>query len=80
MNTIVIIAVPVEATERDFETALREYFASMETGNTRKQAFPPETFSRDESPLWTWFLPNPWPWSPQMFDAESGRGFIMMNS
>jgi hypothetical protein len=59
MNTVALFVVPVEATERDFETALPESFAAMETGNSQKQAPPPETFSGDELPLWTWLLPNP---------------------
>jgi hypothetical protein len=74
MNNVVIIFVPVEATQQDLEVALREYFPSLEIDGTKKKAAQPDPRSADELPLWTWFLPNPCPQSGgarECFDAES---------
>jgi hypothetical protein len=63
MDQVVIFFVPVNATERDFEAALREYIPSLEITARQPQAKPADFAQRsaEESPLWTWFLPNPCP-------------------
>ena len=57
MHTVIIVFVPVGATQQEFDEEFREYFASMETDKTRKQAVRPAPVSGDELPLWTWFCP-----------------------
>jgi len=61
MNQMVIFFVPINATQHDFESAIRECSAIFQIG----EAAPPTTTARpeiadnDEWPLWTWFLPKP---------------------
>jgi hypothetical protein len=63
VNQVVIFFVPVNATQRDFEAALREYIPSLEIAACQAQTKPADFAQRsaEESPLWTWFLPNPCP-------------------
>ena len=59
MNTVVIIIVPIGATQQDLDNVRSESFASTDTDMFRKDAMKHEPFSGAEWPLWTWFLPNP---------------------
>lgn len=60
MNQIVICFVPVNATQQNFESALRE---RVEAATTREAAPQQQTeragfADNDELPLWMWFLPG----------------------
>jgi hypothetical protein len=61
MNQVVIVFVPVNVTQHDFESALGEHCgtpkhdeATPHTKTTRT-----EIADNDQLPLWTWLLPNP---------------------
>jgi hypothetical protein len=60
MNQMVIFFVPMNAMQHDFESAVRECFATFPIGEAAPQTktAPPEIADNDEFPLWTWFLPN----------------------
>jgi hypothetical protein len=60
MNPMVIFFVPVNTTQHDFESAVRECFATFQIGEGAPPTKParPEIADNDELPLWTWFLPN----------------------
>lgn len=61
--TIVLVFVPTGVSRQDIETALRERTPSLEMAGiqakTKLADF--ERRNADESPLWTWFVPNPCP-------------------
>ena len=61
MNRIVILVVPADRTPAEFEAALREHFARLESaprahGATRDS---PQAGEPNPRLFWTWFLPNP---------------------
>jgi hypothetical protein len=60
MNQVVIFFVPTGAAQRDFETALREHFESLQIGEAPPQAKADRApiTDNDQMPLWTWFVPN----------------------
>jgi hypothetical protein len=60
MNQVVIIFVPTDAPQRDFEAALREHFGSVPAGETPPQSTADQVriSDNDQMPLWTWFIPN----------------------
>jgi len=60
MNQVAIFFVPTGATQRDFETALREHFASLQMDEVLPQAKADRApiTDNDQMPLWTWFIPN----------------------
>jgi hypothetical protein len=63
MDQVVIFFVPVNATQRDFEAALRKHMPASgisETQNQPRAAYAARQ-GHEGSPLWTWFLPNPCP-------------------
>jgi len=61
MNHVVVFCVPADATQRDFESALRARLAALQGG----AAAPPAKTARaeiadpDQLPLWSWFIPTP---------------------
>jgi hypothetical protein len=61
MNRLMIILVPVEATQPDLEAAWREHFAPVRIGETTPQvnAAGGEIADDGPLPLWTWFIRNP---------------------
>jgi hypothetical protein len=63
VNRVVIFFVPTRASQRDFEVALREHFASLQIDETppQAQADRAEVTDNDQLPLWTWFIPNSCP-------------------
>lgn len=60
-DKILIVFVPVGATQRDFETALREHLPSLTANPEQAEATRPGPTPPAAQPLWTWFLPNPGP-------------------
>ena len=60
MNQVAIFFVPTGAKQRDFETALREHFDSlqMDEAPPQEKADRPAVTDNDQMPLWTWFIPN----------------------
>ena len=60
MNQVVIIFVPTNAPQRDFETALHEHFGSVQAGETPHptKADQVKISDNDQLPLWKWFIPN----------------------
>ncbi len=63
MNHVAIFFVPVNATQPDLEAALHEHLASLPSGETAQQSKPGRAAitDNDQWPLWTWFVPNPYP-------------------
>jgi hypothetical protein len=60
MNQVVIFFVPTQATQQDFEAALREHSASLQISKHAPQAKTEaaEIPDNDQLPFWTWFVPN----------------------
>jgi len=63
MKELVIVLVPKDASPRALEAALRRCAAAPPGGEPRAEVAPTDFERRkaDESPLWTWFVPNPCP-------------------
>ena len=63
MKQFVVVLVPTGASRQDLEVALREQTPSLEIAGTQAETEPAdfERRSPEESPLWTWFVPNPCP-------------------
>ena len=61
MNRVVIFFVPPGVEQHDFENMLREDLVSSNIEEARPQMEMDQSAVRDpdQSPLWTWFLPNP---------------------
>jgi hypothetical protein len=58
MNNLAIFFVPVGATQRDFEHALREYFTRSPVEKIAASALAEQAAvatDNDQLPLWTWF-------------------------
>ncbi len=60
MREVVVIFVPTEASQRDFETALHEHLASVQVGDGKspKTTGPDKREEADKVPLWVWFIPH----------------------
>ena len=60
MNRVAIFVVPSGASQSDFEDAIRDSFALAQIVETRLALETDQATLRDpdESPLWTWFVPN----------------------
>jgi hypothetical protein len=79
MNSMVLAYVPIGALRMDREAALPVLCESLEIDEIPKKPAQPEPNHTEDRPPWTWFLPNPDPWSGRIFDTASGAGFVKMN-
>lgn len=64
MRSIVLIFfVPTSVKKPELETVLRQQLASRHPGGNDAAVKPDriEIIDNDQWPLWTWFVPNPWP-------------------
>ena len=61
MNHVVVFCMPADATQRDFESALRERLAALQSGGVASPAKTAraEIVDPDQLPLWSWFIPSP---------------------
>ena len=60
MKHVLIVFVPTDASQRDFEAALRECFASLGLRETpsKMRAGRGRITDNDQLPFWTWFVPT----------------------